>query len=49
MDTGKDEKLLKKQLKYYKWIFGSIKIYKNIAWKDVGVSADKINLIEYKV
>lgn len=49
MDDGKDDKLLKKQLKDYKWIFGSIKIYKNIASKDVGVKINNIELNEIKV
>lgn len=49
MDQDKDEKVLKRQLKEYKWIFGSIYIYKNIKSKDVGVTTDKIELSELRV
>ncbi|MCM1439560.1 MAG: hypothetical protein NC131_10230 [Roseburia sp.] len=49
MDQDKDEKILKKQLKDYKWIFGSIIIYRNISSKDVGVTIDNIQLSEIKV
>lgn len=49
IDNDVNEKELKRQLKKYKWIFGSILIYKNIISKDVGVKIDKIKLVESKV
>lgn len=45
----KDDQSLKYKLKKYKWLFGSILIYKNIVSKDVGVKSDNIRLIEQRV
>lgn len=49
IDDGIDEKLLKKDLKQYKWMCKDIFMYKNIKSKDVGVSLDKIQLIEKRI
>ena len=49
IDNDVNERSLKYQLKKYKWIFGSILIYKNIKSKDVGVTIDKIKLVSQKV
>ena len=49
IDQGIDEKLLKKQLKQYKWMFGEIRIFLNRASKDIGVSIDQIQLVETRI
>lgn len=49
IDDGIDEKSLRYGLKPYKWIFKSIRIYKNIKSKDIGVTEDQIKLIERRV
>lgn len=49
VDDDINEKSLKYKLKKYKWIFKEIYIYKNIKAKDVGVTMDKIKLIESKI
>ena len=49
IDNGIDEKNLIRGLKSYKWIFKSIKIYKNIKSKDIGVRDEYIKLVERRV
>ena len=49
IDNDIDDKLLKFQLKKFKWLFKSILIYKNIKSKDVGVNINDIKLIEQKI
>ena len=49
IDQGIDEKLLKKQLRQHKWLFGEIRIFLNRASKDIGVPIDQIQLIETRI
>lgn len=46
IDQGIDERSLMRELKKYKWLFSSIKVYKNIKYKDVGVRIENIKLME---
>lgn len=48
-DGNVSEKKLKFQLKKYKYFFKEIIILKNIKYKDVGVTMDKIELVTYNV
>lgn len=49
IDDDINERSLKYRLKKYKWVFKDIYIYRNIKSKDVGVTTDKIKLVERKV
>lgn len=49
IDDDVNERSLRYRLKRYKWIFKEIYIYKNIKSKDVGVTTDKIKLVERKI
>lgn len=49
IDDDVNERSLKYRLKKYKWVFKDIYIYRNIKSKDVGVTIDKIKLVERKV
>lgn len=49
VDSDIDVKSLKYRLKKYKWLFDKIIIMENIRFKDVGVTIDKIKLIEINV
>lgn len=49
IDDDVNERSLKYRLKKYKWIFKDIYIYRNIKSKDVGVTTDKIKLVERKI
>lgn len=48
IDHGINEKLLISEIKRFKWIFGKIRILKNVRYKDIGVTPDKIKLVEVK-
>lgn len=48
-DKNVDERIIKSQMKKYKWLFGSILLYKNIKSKDVGVTIDQIKLVEQTI
>lgn len=49
IDNGIDGNDLKRRLKKYKWIFGSITILENIKDKDVGTTIDRIRLVERRI
>lgn len=49
IDNGIDERSLRYQLKRYKWIVGSITVYRNLVSKDVGVPLDQIELVSTKI
>lgn len=49
IDDDVNEKSLKYRLKRYKWLFREIYVYRNIKSKDVGVTTDKIKLVERKI
>ena len=49
IDNGIKEKQLVHGLKRFKWMFKSIKIFRNIKAKDIGVPIDQIQLTEYKI
>ena len=49
VDSDIDVKSLKYRLKKYKWLFDKIIIMENIRFKDVGVTIDKIKLVEINV
>lgn len=49
IDWDIEEAQLKRELKKYKWLFGRISIFKNVLYKDVGVTADKIKLVEMRI
>ncbi len=49
IDNGIGEKQLKYGLKRFKWIFKSIRVYRNVKSKDVGVPIDQIQLTEYRI
>lgn len=49
IDSDVNERDLKYRLKKYKWLFNNIYIMKNIKSKDVGVTIDKIKLVESKI
>lgn len=49
IDSDINESLLNRRVKKFKWLFNSIKIYKNIKKKDVGVHIDDIKLVDIKV
>ena len=49
LDKDVIDKSLKYYLKSYKWIFRNITLYKNIKSKDIGVTIDKIKLMEEKI
>lgn len=46
IDHGIDENSLCRKLKEYKWLFKSIKVFKNIKYKDIGVRVENILLKE---
>lgn len=48
IDHGIDEKTLIKDIKHFKYMFRSIKLYKNIRYKDIGTTIDKIKLVEVR-
>ena len=49
IDDGIDEKVLFEKLKSMKWLFGSINVYKNTLYKDVGVDIKHIRLIRKRI
>lgn len=49
MDSDQDIRYLSNELKQYKWVFGSIRVYWNALYKDIGVTADKIRLVERRI
>ena len=49
IDSNIDEHLLKKRLHRYKWITGSIYLYRNIKNSDFGCKIDQIERVEYPV
>ena len=49
IDNGINEKQLRYGLKRFKWLFKSIKIFRNIKSKDIGVPVNEIKLTEYRV
>ena len=48
IDHNIDEKRLFSDIKKYKWLFKTIKVYKNIKYKDIGINIEKIKLMEVK-
>ena len=46
LDQDVNEKVVKKNVRQYKWLFGNIKFYKNELDHDLGVKPDHIRLIE---
>lgn len=48
IDHNIDEKKLFNDIKKYKWLFKTIKVYKNIKYKDIGVRIERIKLMEVK-
>lgn len=48
IDQGIDHRSLLNGLKKYRWLFGKIKVYQNIKYKDIGTKMDKIKLMEVK-
>lgn len=49
IDSEINKKTLIWNLRKYRWIFGRMKIFENIKYKDVGVTIDKIKLVETNV
>ena len=49
IDSNISEKVVKPQLRQYKWAFGGILLYRNIIGKDVGVKREEIILSETKL
>lgn len=49
IDSEINKKMLAYKLTKFKWLFGKISIFANIKYKDVGVTIDRIKLIESTV
>lgn len=49
VDSDVDMDRLRRQLKSYKWIFGSITLYRNAMSKDIGVPINNIRLVQSKI
>lgn len=49
IDNAIDEKLLKKRVRRYRWLFRSITIIRNIKAKDFGIPIEQIECVEYRV
>lgn len=49
MDTDRDEWSLRESIRRYKPVFGKIVIRTNAKYKDIGVTADRIRIVERKV
>lgn len=49
MDDNIDETLLKKRLKRFRWIIGSIYLYRNMKAKDFGCKFENIEMVEHQI
>lgn len=49
IDNNIDEKLLRKRVRRYRWLFKSITIIRNIKAKDFGFPIEQIECVEYRV
>lgn len=49
IDWSINEGLLRRQLRKHKWLFDKIYVYRNMLYKDVGVTMDQIRLAEYRI